>query len=122
MGFAVAVDGCGLDDVIGGGTVEIKSDPSDQVFADGKGVYFGIINIKVSGSTGGGAITNGDGSGSGTLTGTGTNICDANGNPAVLVEDSAVVMVSGHAGQTPVGPLPVTVKVTDAGQDKVIAL
>jgi hypothetical protein len=123
MGFAVAVDGCELEDVIGGGSVEIKSNPSDKNFAEGKGIYFGTINISVSGSDGGGAITNGDGQGTGTLTGTGSSICDAgSGEPAVLVEDSAVVMVSGHAGQTPVGPIPVTVKVTDAGQDKVIAL
>ena len=122
MGFALAVDGCELEDVIGGGTVEVKSDPSDQVFADGKGVFFGTINIEVSGSDGGGAFTDGNGYGVGTLTGTGANVCDADGQPAVLEDDYTTVIVNGTSSGYTQPPATVTVKVKNAGQDKVIAL
>ena len=122
MGFAVAVDGCELEDVTGGGTVNVDSAPSDQVFAEGNGVFFGTINISVSNSNGGGRFTDGNGSGSGTLTGTGTNVCDADGQPAVLEDDSTTVVVNGTSGGYSQPPATITVKVKKAGQDKVIAL
>lgn len=122
MGFPVAVDGCELEDVTGGGTVSVDSSPSDQVFADGKGVFFGTINISVSGSDGGGKFTDKNGAGSGTLTGTGTNVCDADGQPAVLEDDSATVVVNGTSSGYTQPPATITIKVKNAGQDKVIAL
>ena len=127
MGKAVTVDGCELEDTTGGGSVNVEGSPSTKDFADGKGIFFGAVALSVSGSDGGGLIGDGNGAGTGTITGTGSSICDGTGQPALLEDDTATINVTGTTtppggSPTPVGPVPVTVKVKKAGQDKVIAL
>lgn len=127
MGKNIAVDGCQLEDSTGGGDVSIESDPSDKVKADGKGIYFGAVSVKVENSYGpNGAITDGNGAGTGTITGTGSAI-KSGGQNALLEGDTATIQVSGTTtppggSPTPVGPVSVTVKVTSAGQSVVVAL
>ena len=122
MANNVAVDGCELEDTTGGGRVSVDSPPSNGDFAGGKGMFFGTINVSVSGSTGGGKFTDGNGAGTGTLTGTGSNILSANGEPAVLEGDTADIIVNGTSGGYAQPPATVTVKVTSAGQSVVVAL
>ena len=125
MGKEVAVEGCTIEDTTGGGTVTIDSDPSEKVLADGSKVYFGPLSFSVSGSDGGGKIGDGNGQGSGTIDGTGTNICDADGNPAILVGDKVTITVNGtttSGSSTTSSSGDITVEITDAGQAKVIAL
>ena len=125
MGKNIAVDGCELEDVTGGGTVEITGSASQYSFANGKGIFFGPIAVSVSGSNGGGGITDNNGAGTGTITGTGSSICEG-GQPALLEGDTATIQVTGTAtsgsSTVPVGPVPITIRVKKAGQDKVIAL
>lgn len=126
MGKNIAVDGCELEDTTGGGTVSIESDPSGDVKADGKGVYFGAVSVKVDGSDGGGSITDGNGTGPGFITGTGSAVTSG-GQNALLEGDTAVVQVSGTStppggSPTPVGPIPVTIRVKKAGQSVMVAL
>ena len=125
MGKALAVEGCTIEDTDGGGTVTIETSPSDKVLAGGSKVYFGTLTISVEGSSGQGGITDGNGMGVGTLDGTGDMICDGSGNPAVLVDDEATITVNGTStsgGTTTAVSEDIKVKITDAGQDKVIAL
>ena len=125
MGKAVAVEGCTIEDTTGGGTVSIESDPSEKVMACGSKVYFGPLAFSVSDSDGGGKIGDGNGEGAGVIAGTGTKILDADGNPAILLDDEVTITVYGTttsgSSQTPSSG-DITVKITDAGQDKVIAL
>ena len=125
MGKNVAVMGCELEDVTGGGTVTVTGTPSQKVSADGKGIFFGPVAVSVSGSNGGGGITDNNGAGTGTITGTGSKIASG-GQPALLEGDTATIQVTGTAtsgsSTVPVGPVPITIRVKKAGQDKVIAL
>lgn len=125
MGKKVAVEGCEIKDTTGGGTVTITSAPSAKDLAEGNGIYFSPLSFSVSGSSGGGSIGDSNGAGSGTINGTGTKICDANGNPAVLVGDKVTITVTGttttSSGKTPSSGS-ITVEITGAGQAKVIAL
>ena len=127
MGKNIAVDGCELEDVTGGGDVEITSSPSAKVKADGKGIFFGAVSVKVENSYGpGGAITDGNGKGTGTITGTGSFVTSG-GQNSLLEGDTATIQVTGTttppgSSAVPVGPVPVTVKVTKAGQSVVVAL
>lgn len=125
MGKAVAVDGCEIKDVTGGGTVTITSQPSVKDEAGGKGIYFGPLTFTVSGSNGGGSIGDSNGSGEGQIAGTGTKICNASGNPAILLDDEVTITVKGtttSGSSTSPASGSITVKITKAGQDKVIAL
>lgn len=132
MGKNVAVDGCELEDVTGGGTVTITGTASTAVLAGGKGIFFGDVAVSVSGSNGDGSITDNNGAGTGTIRGSGENICEngenicENGQPALLEGDTATVKVSGTSTSgstvTPVGPIEITIKVKKAGQTDVIAL
>ena len=124
MGKAIAVDGCVLEVVPPGtGDIEVEEgQASDVDFACGKGIHFKEIKFKVSNSNGGGSVTNNDGKGEGKIIATGSNWLNADGDMAVLQDDqSAAVVINGHSGDSSaVGS--VVVKVSDAGQDKVIAL
>lgn len=124
MGKNIAVDGCELEDETGGGTVEITSSASEDVKADGKGIFFGPVSIAVSGSDGGGAIGDGNGTGTGVITGTGSKVTSG-GQPALLEGDTATVVVNGtttSGSSTVPASASVTVKVKDAGQSVVVAL
>ena len=125
MGKAVAVDGCTIEDTTGGGTVTITSQPSAKDEAGGKGIYFGPLTFSVSGSNGGGTIGDKNGAGSGQIVGSGSKICDSAGNPAVLLDDEVTITVNGtttSGSSTSPSSGSITVKITKAGQDKVIAL
>ena len=124
MGKPIAVDGCELEDVTGGGIVTITSSPSSDNDVAGKGIFFGPVSFIVSGSDGGGSISDKNGTGPGTITGTGTNICDAGGQPSLLEGDTTTAYVSGTAesGNVPVPNVPITVRVKKAAQNDVIAL
>lgn len=125
-GKAVAVDGCTLEVVAPGtGDITITSDPSDEILADGNGVFFKEIKFKVENSNGGGPVANGDGKGEGSIIATGSKIL-GNGDPVVLLDDmSASVTINGtkpsSSGSEPASGA-VVVKVSDAGQSDVIAL
>lgn len=128
MGKNIAVVGCQLQDMTGGGTVSITSSASSRNKASNKGMYFGTISVSVSGSNGGGIINNYNGSGVGTITGTGTKVL-GNGQPAVLEGDTGTVTVYGtRTDPSPDGEVTtsvssvVTVKIISAGQAVVIAL
>lgn len=124
MSAPLAVDGCELEDVTGGGIVTVTSVPSDNVFAGGKGVFFGTLNVSVTGSNGGGSIGDNNGTGTGTINGTGLNVCDGSGKPALLEGDTGTAYVSGTSeeGDETVGPVPITICIKKAAQDVVIAL
>jgi hypothetical protein len=125
MGKNIAVEGCELEDETGGGSVDITSDASTYVLADGKGIYFGDVSIAVSGSDGGGSIGDGNGAGSGTISGTADYVLSG-GQKALLEGDTATIKVSGTTTSgnvvTPVKDVSVTVKVKKAGQSVVVAL
>lgn len=126
----IAVDGCELEDVTGHGTVRIESSPSNKMGLPSgnsiKGIYFGPVSVSVKGSNGGGSIGDGNGQGTGTITGTGNKTVDGSNQPALLEGDTATIQVSGTTTSgstvTPVGPIPVTVRVKSAGQSKFFAL
>lgn len=124
MGNPIAVDGCELEDVTGSGTVTITSSPSSDDDVSGKGIFFGPVTFSISGSNGGGSISDNNGTGTGIITGTGANICDAVGQPSLLEGDTVTAFVSGTAddGDVTVPNVPVTIKVKKAGQSDVIAL
>lgn len=124
MSAPLAVDECELEDVTGGGIVKVTSVPSNDVFANGKGVFFGTLNVSVTGSDGGGSIGDNNGTGPGTIDGTGLNICDGSGQPALLEGDTGIAYVSGTSedGEETVGPVPITIRIKKAAQDVVIAL
>lgn len=123
MGKPIVVDGCQLEVVAPGtGDIEITSDPSETVLVGGNGVFFKEIKFKVSNSNGGGSVTNNDGKGEGSITATGENVLNSDGDKVVLLDDmSSSVVINGHSGDSPAAGA-VVVKVSDAGQDKVIAL
>ena len=130
MGKNIAVVGCSLQDMTGGGTVTITSQPNQSIKANGNNAYFGTITVSVSDSNGGGIINKRNGSGTGTITGTGSKVLGS-GQPAVLEGDTGTVTVYGtrtDPAPPPAGSVTtnvsatVTVKITAAGQAKVVAL
>lgn len=128
MGKEIAVQGCHLVISSGGSGPEptIKSQPSDEVFVSGKGVFFEEIKFEVSGVTSG-DIANADGKGEGTILGTGSSILLIAGSKKVVLKDdeSVSVPVSGTKPSQS-GPVSasgsIKVKVSSAGQTDVIAL
>ena len=126
----IAVKGCTVKDMTGGGTVKIDSNPNASIKCNDKNAYFGTITVSVSDSNGGGIINNSNGSGTGTITGTGSKVLGG-GQPAVLEGDTGAVTVRGtrtDPAPPPAGSVTtdvyakVTVKITAAGQVKVVAL
>lgn len=116
----IAVLGCELEPVPPAtGTISVASDPSDEVFVGEKGVYFKEIKFSVSGSNGGGSVTNNNGTGTGSIIATGSDVQDKNGNLVVLEGDmSASVPITGTAGQSPASGA-IFVRVKKAGQTDV---
>ena len=114
----IAVLGCTLQ-AVAPGTGTITIDPnqeSQEVFINNKGVYFKEIKFSVSGSNGGGSVTNNDGTGQGSIIATGSNMLDKDGNIAVLEGDvSASVPISGTSGSSSASGA-IIVKVVSAGQ------
>lgn len=116
----IAVLGCELEPVFPAtGEILVTSDPSTEVLVGEKGVYFKEIKFSVTGSNGGGSVTNNDGTGEGSIIATGTNMQDKNGNSVVLEGDlSASVTIKGKAGQSPASGA-IVVRVKKAGQTDV---
>lgn len=116
----VAVAGCTLEPVSPAtGTITINPNQESQdVTINGNGVYFKEIKFSVSGSNGGGSVTNNDGTGDGSITASGAGMTDANGNMTVLEGDFASVLIKGTSGQSSASGT-IMVKVTKAGQTDV---
>jgi hypothetical protein len=124
MSKNIAVKGCTVQDMTGGGTAKIESDPNASIKCNGKNAYFGTITVSVKGSNGGGFINNKNGQGVGTIKGTGAKILGGN-QPAVVEGDTGSVSVTGTntvGNVTTTVTKTVTVKITAAGQAKVVAL
>lgn len=119
---ALAVLGCTVEIMSGQSSeaIAITTSPSSDVAVSGKGVYFGDIDISLSAITVGNYLC---ASGTITISGTASSILDKNNNPAVQLNDSATKSLTfvDTTGQTPSQSLPVTIKITNAGQSDVIA-
>lgn len=124
-GKAIAVDGCVLVPVAPAtGTITIEpNQASEEILINNKGVYFKEIKFKVSGSNGGGSVTNNDGTGEGSIIATGENIISLSDNSTAVLEGdlSGEVTISGTAGDQSASGL-IKVKVSSAGQTDVTAL
>lgn len=122
MGKELAVLGCEVKVTTTGMSCEaiaITSQPSQKVKIGGKGVYFGDINVSLSAITSGSLVC---ASGSITITATGAKVTSSS-NKVVLKGDKGTATLTFSDPSTGAqSPLPVTIEVTDAGQDKVIAL
>lgn len=130
MGKEIAANGCHLVISSGGSGPEpsIESQPSDQIFISGKGVFFKEIKFKVSGVTSG-DIANADGKGEGTILGTGSSILSIAGgaqDKVVLKDDESAEIIVNGTKPSQSGPVPasgkIKVKVASTGQTDVIAL
>lgn len=119
----VAVVGCTVTLSPGTGVAQITTQASLKVKADGKGVYFGPIDVAVSGYTD--TIITVSGSGSGTITiQPSAQKVKAEGDYVILEGDSGTATINGMAwsGQTQIAAQSdVTAKIKVAGQVKVKA-
>ena len=119
----IAVDGCTLQLSAGTGNISITNQPSQKVKCDGKGAFKGEIQFSISGFMGT-TITNGDGQGSGSISGTSQSVKIEGANAVLQNDTSGSVTLTGTM-TTQTGPVTVTevvtVKVSDAGQSKVMA-
>lgn len=88
---AIAVQGCTLVCQFGG-TARITSSPSLLSSIDGKGIYRGVVEVSVTGSTAGGADGNASGTGSFEIT---AETVRVDGDPVLRVEDKASFTVYG---------------------------
>lgn len=113
MGKLIAVKGCQLSV----STAKIDTNPVNTMTIDGKNPYAGNLTIKIQNYNGQG-ITNADGQGQAVLNPSAKNTLD--GKKFVLEGDSVTVQVTGttttSSGKSPVGPVPVNVKISSAGQ------
>ena len=119
----VAVVGCTVTLSPGTGVAQITTQASLKVKADGKGVYFGAIDVSVSGYSDG--IITVPLSGHGTITiQPSAQKVKVEGKNVILEGDSGSATISGKAqvGQTQVDVTnTVTAKIEIAGQAKVKA-
>ena len=96
------------------------------VLVGDNGVFFKEISFSVSGSNGGGAVTNNDGTGSGKIKASGDNILDSGGDSVVLESDiSDEIDINGtkpssSGSESASGKIKVRIK--KAGQSDVEAL
>ena len=119
----VAVVGCTVTLSPGEGNKQITTQASLKVKADGKGVYFGPIDVAVSGYSD--SIITVSGSGSGTITiQPSAQKVKVEGDYVILEGDSGTATINGMAwsGETQVAAQSnVTAKIEVAGQVKVKA-
>ena len=119
----VAVVGCTVTLSPGEGMKQITTQASLKVKADGKGVYFGPIDVSVSGYSDGTITVPLSGSGTITIQPSAQKV-KVEGKYVILEGDSGSAMISGKAqvGQTQVDvKSKVTAKIEVAGQVKVKA-
>lgn len=120
----IAVSTCQLKPVSPAtGTVTVTSVASTQIKINGKGVFFKEIAFTVTGSNGGGAITDNNGVGSGKITSSYNDITDTQNGVLLKGDKVSGVTINGTASSEPVIPAPtITVEITDAGQSEIFAL
>ena len=119
----VAVVGCTVTLSPGEGNKQITTQASLKVKADGKGVYFGPIDVAVSGYSDTSITVTGSGSGTITIQPSAQKT-KVEGEYVVLEGDSGPAVINGMAwsGQTQVpATSEVTAKIEVAGQIKVKA-
>lgn len=119
----VAVVGCTVTLSPGKGVAQISTQASLKVKADGKGVYFGNIDVSVSGYFDSTITVSGSGRGTITIKPSAQKV-KVDGDYVILEGDSGSAMISGKAqvGQTQVNvQSKVTAKIELAGQSKVKA-
>ena len=119
----VAVVGCTVTLSPGTGVAQINTQASLKVKADGKGVYFGNIDVSVSGYSDNTITVPGSGSGTITIKPSAQKV-KVEGDYVILEGDSGDAMIDGMAqqGQTQVAvKSKVTAKIEVAGQIKVKA-
>ena len=119
----VAVVGCTVTLSPGKGVAQISTQASLKVKADGKGVYFGNIDVSVSGYFDNTITVPGSGSGTITIKPSARKV-KVEGDYVILEGDSGDAMIDGMAqqGQTQVAEKSkVTAKIQFAGQSKVKA-
>ena len=119
----VAVVGCTVTLSPGTGVAQITTQASLKVKADGKGVYFGNIDVSVSGYSDSTITVPGSGSGTITIKPSAQKV-KVEGDYVILEGDSGDAMIDGMAqhGQTQVAvKSKVTAKIEVAGQMKVKA-
>ena len=119
----VAVVGCTVTLNPGTGVAQITTQASLKVKADGKGVYFGNIDVSVSGYSDNTITVPGSGSGTITIKPSAQKV-KVEGDYVILEGDSGDAMIDGMAqqGQTQVAvKSKVTAKIEVAGQMKVKA-
>ena len=119
----VAVVGCTVTLSPGKGVAQISTQASLKVKADGKGVYFGNIDVSVSGYFDNTITVPGSGSGTITIKPSAKKV-KVEGDYVILEGDSGDAMIDGMAqqGQTQVAvKSKVTAKIQFAGQNKVNA-
>lgn len=119
----VAVVGCTVTLSPGEGNKQISTQASLKVKADGKGVYFGPIDVSVSGYTD--SVITVSGSGSGTITiQPSSQKVKVEGKNIILEGDSGTAVINGMAWSGPsqiAVTSNVTAKIEVAGQTKVKA-
>ena len=118
---ALAVLGCTITITSGqqAAATLVKTQPSQKVDVGGKGVYFGDMEVMLTGVTQG-TLTCAEATL--TIKGTASKVLDANSNKAVQVNDSATdtfEFTDSSSGVT--SELPISIMITDAGQTDVIA-
>lgn len=119
----VAVIGCTVTLSPGEGNKEITTQASLKVKADGKGVYFGPIDVEVSGYSDETITVSESGSGTITIQPSAQKV-KVEGDYVILEGDSGTATINGMAwsGQTQVeAQSDVTAKIKVAGQVKVKA-
>lgn len=119
----VAVVGCTVTLSPGEGNKQITTQASLKVKADGKGVYFGPIDVAVSGYSDTTITVSGSGSGTITIQPSAQKV-KVEGDYVILEGDSGTATINGMAwsGQTQVeAQSEVTAKIEVAGQVKVKA-
>lgn len=119
----VAVVGCTVTLSPGDGIKQITTQASLKVKADGKGVYFGPIDIAVSGYSDSVITVSGSGSGTITIQPSAQKV-KVEGDYVILEGDNGTATINGMAwsGQTQIeAQSNVTAKIEVAGQVKVKA-
>lgn len=119
----VAVVGCTVTLSPGDGNKQITTQASLKVKADGKGVYFGPIDVAVSGYSDSTITVSGSGSGTITIQPSAQKV-KVEGDYVILEGDSGTATINGMAwsGETQVeAQSDVTAKIEVAGQVKVKA-
>ena len=119
----IAVVGCTVTLSPGDGNKEITTEASLKVKADGKGVYFGPIDVAVSGYSDTNITVSESGSGTITIRPSSQKV-KVEGDYVILEGDSGTAVINGLAwsGETQVvAQSNVTAKIKVAGQEKVKA-